>query len=79
MKKAVNSYILSLFQDEGIRGREREERPADPRAGQKKQSMGREGKVHNHVEVHFLSASLFIPHCFCPVLASSADDLVLQP
>lgn len=79
MKRSVKAYTASLFQNEGVRGREREERPADPRAGQKEQSVGREGKVHDHVEVHFRPASLFTPHRFCPFLASSADDLVLQP
>lgn len=39
-----------LFQDEGVRGGEREERPPDPRARQEEQPLGGEGEVRHHVD-----------------------------
>ena len=45
----LTTYPLSVSQDARVRRGEREERPADPRARQEEQSLGREGQVHNHV------------------------------
>lgn len=44
-----NEVVIFLFQDAGVRGRKREERPPHPRPRQEKQSVGGKGEVRHHV------------------------------
>lgn len=41
--------VVWLFQDAGVCGREREERPPHPRPRQEEQSVGGKGEVRHHV------------------------------
>lgn len=53
----ITHHFLVFFlskQDARIRGGEREERPADPRARQEEQPMGGEGQMRHHVNTSSL-------------------------
>lgn len=51
MKNVNLIKILIFLQNAGIRGGEREKRPVNPRARQKKQPVGGKGQVRHHVEL----------------------------
>lgn len=69
-----------LFQDEGVRGREREERPPDPRARQEEQPVGGEGKVRHHVErLLYPGLAVFCTYAVSSVVRDAASGEAPQP
>lgn len=72
----IANSSFSLFQDERVRGRKREERSTDSRARQKEQPMGRERQMRHHVETgDDVMRQTRVPYMHIRVSASAQHDI----